>query len=729
MDGKDFSASEWHSNSGMSSVPQAFQIDFQRIKASIIRDRFWIVAIVLSFILVGLAVTLLMSPVYRAAASVQVDQEAAKVIGTEESQASAAIQDSDRFLKTQLDVIQSKSVATAVAKELRLFNNIEFLEAMGEDVADEAVGALSLDETRRQQVLEILKENMSASLPLDSRIITVTFDSRDPELAAKVANSFVSNYIDLNLKRKTDTSSYARTFLAKQLDEAAGRLAQSEQDVLTYSKRTKIIDASNAAEGGERGSTPQSLVTASLVLVNERLAQAQARRIDAEQRWNVARKVDAFSLPIVTDNRAVQALLEERAKLKSQLELELQRRKDDFPAVQQLKAKVGETDAQLNRIAAGIVGSIRGEYQAALQQENELRRLVAELKSDTLQEQELTVQLALLRRAADTNRNLYDLLLKRFNELNAEAGVQINNVSIVDIADVPAEPRLPNVPLNLLVASIVGALAASLFVLARNTLFNVVRSAQDVQQLDSIPLIGVIPVQKVAEGVEVQELLDDQKSIIAEAYNTVRTSLLLSSASGLPKTMAFVSSKPAEGKSTSCYALSRSIARTGRKVIVIDCDFRKPNQHNMMRVTNDVGMSALLTGNANLVDVIHHIPEIGVDFIACGTVPPDPTLLLTSAAFKELLDNLATTYDSVLIDAAPVLSLSDSVLIGAAVDATLFICQAGANQLQTVQQSISRLRQGRANVVGLVLTKFDAQVEGYSAEYGYGYNYGTPSEK
>ena len=223
-------------------------IDLEAIWAAVYRSRFWIAGIVLGCVLLGVVVTILSTPVFRAEATVQIDQEAAKVLGTEDADATASIIDSDRFLQTQLDVIRSRTLAQSVAEDLQLFNNPRFFEQMNVDPDSVESGILPPEDAQRELVIETLEENMGVRLPLDSRIATVSFDSPDGNLAARVANSFAENYIRNNLQRRFDTSSYAREFLQQQLQEAAIRLAESEREALDYARRTRVIDASNAAD-------------------------------------------------------------------------------------------------------------------------------------------------------------------------------------------------------------------------------------------------------------------------------------------------------------------------------------------------------------------------------------------------------------------------------------------------------------------------------------------------
>lgn len=698
-------------------------IDFEAVWAAIYRSRFWIAGIVLGCVLVGIIITILSTPIFRATATVQIDQEAAKVLGTEDADASAAIADSDRFLQTQLDIIGSRALAQSVAEELQLFNNPQFLDQMNVDPDSIESSILPPEEAQRELVIATLEENRSVNLPIESRIASISFHSPNRGLATSIANSFAENYIRNNLQRRFDNSSYAREFLQEQLQEAAVQLADSERAALEYARRTRVIDASNAATAESEASAPRSLVTATLVQLNRNYAAALAQRVSAEQAWKVAQSQDAINLPQVLNNLAVQNLLEERAKVQAEYEQELQRRKEEFPSVKQAKARLDELDRQINSIASSIRQTIRANYLTALEQEQALERQISTLESETLDEQEGAVQLGILQREIANDRKLYDTLLSRFNELNAEAGVQANNVSIIDRATIPVEPVSPNIPLNLALSILAGLGLAGLFVFGREQFFDILRTPDDVERKLNLPLLGASP--RVDESETVQELILDPKTEVSEHYASLRSSLILATSHGLPRSLSFTSAVQGEGKSSSCYATAVALSRIGKRVLVIDLDLRRPNQHNMFGLKNADGMSDLLTGNKQPAEVILDTEHDGVFFIASGGIPPNPTDLLAGPALRRVLESIADQFDIILIDSPPTLGLADAVEIASITEGCLFVTEAGRNRASNIRGSIGRLQAGGANVLGVLMTKFDAKSAGYSYSYGYNYEYSS----
>ena len=699
-------------------------VDLREIWAIVYRSRFWIAAIMALFIVAGIVVTLLMTPRYRADAAVQIDQEAVKVLGTEQSESSASIQDTERFLKTQVDVINSRAVARAVANELRLFNGDRFLEQMRDNKDVEATSSVSLADAKRERVLKVLQENLSVDLPPQSRVVRITFTSPDATLAARIANSYSENFIRMNLRRKFDSSAYAREFLRGQLEEAQQRLARAERSAVEYAREKRIIDASAAATSSDRPNAPRSLTTGTLVQLNQQQAEALAKRIEAEQRWNRVRSTNPLSVPEVLENTAIQALLAQKAQLNALLEEEMQRRRDDYPTVRQARARIAELDQQIGVIASSIRSTVRTQYEIARTNEQALASRVDQLKSSTFSEQSESIQLSILRREADTFRQQYEFLLARFNQLNAEAGVQSNNISLIDQAITPIKPSSPRIVLNLFLAIVLGGIASIIFCYVRHSVFDTVRTPEDVARELHLPLLGVVP--KLDNVGSVAEELRDPKRPISEAFSSLRSTLTMISKHGLPKTLAFTSTTAAEGKSTACYATATSLARTGKRVLVVDLDLRRPNQHNQFGVKNTEGMSEWLSGNGRFEDLVRKTNLERVDIITGGSIPPNPTELLDPETISRLLEAYAGDYDIVLMDSAPVLAIADAISVANSAESLVYVVESGKNLPKAILNALTRLRAANASVAGILLTKFDATSAGYGASYtsSYQYEYG-----
>ena len=692
-------------------------INLRDLWAPIYRSRFAVIAIFVVVFSLAIVATLLIQPRYRATATVEIRSETQKVLGTEDrDETTASPADANLFLDTQLDIVRSRSTASAVAQSLGLYNNDGFLEAMS--VAPDGIrgGVLNPEEARRKLVVEVLLDNLKVSFSNETRIAEIKFSSPDPRWAQRVANSYADNYIRLNLARRFDASSYSLDFLRDQIREAQQRLSDSEREAIGYARREQLIDASNAATG-TTDAGPQSLTTASLVGLNQALSEVTAKRIAAEQRWNVARDAPLLTIPEVVANPTVQQLQQQRALSQSQYEQELQTRQADYPTVRQLSARTAELRKQIATLAENVRLTIRKEFDAARAQEDGLRRNIAQLKVTTLDEQGRSIQLSILRREASTNRQQLDALLRRFNELNAQSGVQLNNLSVIDRAEVPTGSYWPSVPLNIALALVLSIVLTAIWILGRENLFEMVRTPEDVSSRLRMPMLGAIPVAE-----DVIAAMGDPKSDVSEALNSIRTSISLST-SGMPKSLMVTSTQAGEGKSTACYGLAQGLAKLGRSVVILDADLRRPNIHHLFGLKNVLGVSNILSGSSGIEQCIHREVAPHVDVIVAGPIPPDATELLGAGRLQSLIVDLAAQYDHVLVDSAPVLGLADAPLVASSVEGIVYVVEAARNSVRSVQNAAARLQQSSAPLLGVVLSRFDPSKAGYNYEYRYAYEY------
>jgi len=695
-------------------VRGGFDIDFRALWL-ILKRNVWIVGgILLVALVLGLVATMLMTPRYTAAASIQIDQEADQVLQSQaQVQPAVAYQDVDRFLQTQIDVLKSREMAIRVAQALNLFNDPKFLDAM--NVAPpEASQGVSRDQQMRDAVIQTILDNLSVSLPPNSRVALISFSSPSPTLAAKVANTYASEFIKNNLQRKFNSTSYARDFLSQQLGEARTRLEQSEQDLNDYARQVGLIKTDTASPDGGTATGSTSMTIASLVQLNQAANQATADRIAAEQNWRTVENTPLLSIPDVLANRAIQDLLDQRAQTQAQLSQERARHLDAYPTVQQLKAQLAEVNRQITAIATGIRQAIQQQYESAKQREDALEAQVNAFKNATLTEQDRSVRYNILARDADTNRTLYEGLLQRYKEVSAAAGITASNISVVDQASLPDKPSSPKLILNLILALLAGAAVAGGVVFVREQLDDAIRAPEDVERKLGLPTLGIIP---ATEAEDLRTELATPRSSLAEAYNSLRTSLLYSTAEGMPSALFITSSQASEGKSTTSYALAAGLAKLGQRVVLVDVDLRRPSQHRTFGTHNERGMSDLLTSHGDIATVLQATDIANLSFIAAGPVPPSPTEILGNERMTDILDALKRDFDVVILDGPPVLGLADAPLIASIVGNTVFVVEASRGHRGATKAALRRLNTQHTHILGAVLTKFDPK--NAASDYSY----------
>jgi len=553
-------------------------------------------------------------------------------------------------------------------------------------------------------------------------------------MSAFIANAYANEFIQSNLQRKFDSSSYARNFVSEQLAETKNKVEESERALNDYARqngliRTRDAMSSGSSKDGSGGGGGESVTTTNLLQLNTALNDATGKRITAEGRWKAVSSRPLLGMSEVQQNGAVQTLLTARAQTEVALQQERARHLDGYPTIQAKQAELASINRQLEQAAANARDTIRSEYTAALATENQLAEQVAQLKGASLTEQDRTVRYSLLAREADTNRQLYDGLLQRYKELNASAGIALSNISIIDSAEAPGRPSSPNLLKNLLVAVVLGIGLAAVTVFVKDQFDDSIRVPEDVEAKLALSLLGVIP---KSHNEEPEDALGDPKSPISEAYNSLRGSLLYSTAEGMPQILLLTSAQPSEGKTTSSYAVASSLARMGRTVLLIDADLRRPSLHRRVGNANEHGLSSLLTSHQPLQSVLIPSGQDNLTLLTSGAIPPSPTELLSSVRLEQILEEAAKQFQIVVIDSPPVLGLADAPAMAALADGVLFVVEADRSRRGALKTALRRLRAVRPVILGAVLTKFDPLKAGnrYSEYYGYEYyQYGGAAHK
>lgn len=698
--------------------PQALAIGpMLRHALSVARRNIWLIFAIIAIFVAGAAiVTLLMMPRYTATSSIEIANEAQQVLGEQFDQQTEMSDgwDIDRFLITQVTILESRSLADRVARKLNLYSDPRFFNAMQVDEDSYATRS-----SQRNGVLDLLSENLEVALPGDSRIVGISFTSTDAQMSAQIANAFATEFIQANLQRKFDSSSYARTFVQDQLNEARARLEQSEQELNNYARGASLIRTRGSED---EGAETNSVTTASLLQLNEAANSAQAQRVVAEARWNAERAQPLMSSPAVLGSPVVQDLQKRRSELAGQLENARERYLEDHPTVQRLTNDLRSINGQLTDAASRARDSVRADYVAARAAEDQLRQRVVQLKGETLQEQDRAVRYNTIAREADTNRSIYEGLLQRYRELNATAGITASNVSIIDAAEPPASPSAPNPVLNIALALLLGGFTAAAIVFLKEQLDDRIRVPEEIEQKVGVNLLGVVPKSVMDDPIEE---LRDPKSPMAESYSALRSSLLYSTRTGMPQLVLVTSAQPSEGKSTTTFAMARSMALIGKKCLLIDADLRRPSVNKLAGIGNAIGLSSVLVGEHSAEEAIVSTEFDTLHIMPSGPIPPSPAELLSSSRLHALFASLRSQYDVIFVDSAPVLGLADSPGLSALADGVLLVVEANRGRGGQLKSAVRRLRMMKPTILGAVLTKFDPNQAGNAYTTYYQYDYYT----
>lgn len=687
------------------------------------RWRYVILGVIGACLIVGLITTLLMTPKYTATSTIEISREANQVTNFQGVERETSLADQE-FYQTQYGLLRSRTLAERVAAQLRLIDDKIFFERFGVNQDDPAFKEVNgrysaAGRSTRQRIAgEVLLRNVSVDPTRLSRLVAVGFSSPDAEFSARVANVWAENFIQTNLERKVQATSYGRNLLQRELAQAKERLDESQRQLVAYAERQGIINLPSQGSG-EKSTSERSIVADELASLNAALSQSIADRIQTEARYQQAGRGGQSSEAL--RNQAINSLRQRRAELAAERQRLLTQFEPAYPPARALQSQIDQLDRSIAREENRVSGSILAEYNQAKSRENSLRARVEKLKSSYLDLRRRSIQYNIYQQEVDTNRALYDGLLQRFKEVGVAGGVGVNNISVVDPADIPQRPSSPRLVVNLLVALLAGVALGAAIAFALEQMDEAIADPAEVEQRLGLPLLGSVP--KVVD-VEPRDALLDRKSELVDAYLAIQTSLGFTTAHGVPRSLTVTSTRPAEGKSTTSLAIATMLARAHKKVILVDGDMRSPSVHHLGGVGHERGLSNFLTGNDDIAQLTFEMKDLGFTAMSAGPIPPNAAELLTGTRLSTLIASLLERYDHVVIDSPPVMGLADAPLIASRVEGVVFAVESHGIRSSLVKTALARLAAANAHILGAVLTKFETRKAHYGYGYEYGYSYG-----
>jgi succinoglycan biosynthesis transport protein ExoP len=688
-----------------------------------VRWKWLIGGIIVAALVSGLIITLLTPARYTAKAQIEISREQKKVTKVEGLESEAADRDLE-FYETQYSLLHADSLAKRVVKVFNLARRDDFFVAHGVKLSPDKLGIAAAKPLTPQQILNrekvatgLLLHNVDIAPVRRSRLVIINYTSRSPLISAEVANGWTRQFMAASMDRQLASTADARAFLEGRLQALRGKLEQSERDVVNYATRNNIVTLDTVRDNEGKTQIQRTMVASDLEALNSALNAATAERITAESRAGSGDAADS-SLEALA-NPTISSLRNQRAQIAAEYAKLLLRFEPGYPTAQALKAQMDSLDGAIKREMARVSGSRSLTYREALKREQTLKARVDALKTGLDHQQQDSIQYNIYQREADTNRQLYDALLQRYKEIGVAGSVGTNNMVIVDEAEVPDRPSAPNLTKNMAIALIIGLGLAVITTLALEQIDEGVSHPGQIQQLFRLPLLGHVPLTETGAV----ESLNDPKSYFSEAYFSIRSNLAFTTDHGLPRSFIVTSARPGEGKSTTAFALARIIGRTGKRVLLVDADMRSPDVHHLVGHDNIAGLSNALAGDDNVQALIRPTDYPGLSVLTSGPMPPSAAELLSSDRIKILIAELQTMFDHVVVDAPPILGLTDAPLLGRAVEGAVLVIQAQGAAVRGIRAAIGRIAMVDTHIFGTVLTKLKASELAYGYGYGYGYDY------
>jgi len=686
---------------------------------NVVRRRKWLMlGAVVAALIAAAIVTLLTKPMYTAWGTVEIQRENINIVRVAGVEPETGVADME-FYQTQYGLLQSRSLAERVATDMRLYDNPGFFEMFGFSDAEDwfengrvRVGA-STRELRVAKAGDILLRHLFVSPVRLSRLVTISFASPDPAFSTRVVNVWAQLFIRTTLERRFEATSYARQFLEQRLGQLRGRLDESERQLVAYAAREGIVNLPSAPQ---TGAGERSIIADTLSSLNRELAAATGERLRAQSRVGARGGVVIEAL----ENQAITGLRQRRAEAAAEYQRLMVQFEPAYPPALALREQITQLDRSIAQEEARVRSTLAETYRSATSRETALASEVHQLESSLLDQRRRSIQYNIYQREVDTNSQLYAALLQRYKEIGIAGGVGVNNISIVDPAKIPDRPSSPRILLNFVVALGFGTLAGFALAMLLEQMDEAISDPGEFQELFDEPLLGAVPRTK---GENAYEMLADPKSDLSEAYLAVQTSLGFSTDHGVPRSLSVTSTRPGEGKSTSAFAIATLLARTGKRVLLVDGDMRSPSIHHAAGIDNKQGLSNLLAGDNDLAGLIHRTKGSEIAIMTAGPPPPSAAELLVGDRFVSVLEELGKSFDHIIVDSPPVMGLADAPLLASHTEGTIFVIESHSTKLREARLAIGRLKGAQARLLGAILTKFEAgrTTYGYGYEYGYGY--------
>jgi len=680
------------------------------------------IAIVCFIIVVGTVAvaSLVMTPVYRATTRILIEREAPKVLNMQELLPIDMV--STDFYQTQYKILQSRSLALRVIQALNLSENPVFSPKKSKKDS-----MLTKQEREARVVTKFL--NILRVDPIrNSRLVDISFDSTDRQLAADIANMVAKGFIEQNMGWKSETSNEAKDFLTKQIEEQKKTLEESEQALQNYKEKYGIVQLTPLAGDKEK----ENIAMQKLGGLTGRLVDEQSKRVEVEARYRevqdlLAKGTPLESIPQVMDNYLIMRLKENEARLSTQMSELSQKFGEKHPRMVQLRSELEANRQKIRQEAQNVLTSIKNELAIARAREANARNAVEGQKVETQKLSERSIQYSVLLREVEKNRELYENLLKRLKETSVASELGTTNVRILDRAEVPRSPARPRPIQNILLSIVVGLSMGCGLAFFFEYMDNTIKTPDDIEKYVGSPCLALIPTVNFSEesgqGVSSPEIIvhHKPKSTVAEGFRSLRTAVLFSSPDNPPKTILVTSFIPKEGKTFITANLALVIAYAGESVLLIDADMRKPQLHKMFDLENRKGLSNVIMGEEPPIhkSILHEKLEV----MTCGPVPPNPAEILGSKRMAEFMEQMKGRYDKVVIDTPPISSVTDAVVLSRLADSIIYVVHGGMTTRETAMHGSKIMRDVDAKVIGAVLNNIDIGRESYYYSHYYHYYY------
>ena len=537
----------------------------------------------------------------------------------------------------------------------------------------------------------------------NTRLVEIRYVSTDPVFAAQAANAVAEAYIQQTMEFRASTSKEAGDFLGEQLEQQRNAVEASERALQEF----KVQNGAVSINDGNSSITMQRLTE-----LNGALIKARTERISKEALYNQLKAMQANgtidTFPAVLANDYIQGLKTNLNELQRQHAQLGERLGENNPRFVESRSALQSAQAKLTAEINKVVEGVSNEYRAAAAQEQSLQAALNSQQGQMMGQNKMGVQYSVLQREADSNRQIYENLLQRAKEAGISGERRTTNVRVIDQAEVPGGAFHPNVRSDMTFAFMAGLVFAFALAFGFEYLDNRIKTPQELKANINIPFLGMVPTLAAEKNAPANPLLNNGvPQNFAEAFKSIRTNVLFSTAEEGMRTLVVTSAGPGEGKSLVASNLSMALAQAGQRVLLIDCDMRRPRVHEIFEGPQEPGLSNVLSGNAKTSEAIRKASLPGLWLMPAGHIPPNPAELLAARRFGDLISSLDSHFDWVVFDTPPVMVVADSSIVANQASGVVFVVRADHTTKQSVRAAAEQLDSANAHLIGSVLNGAD----------------------
>jgi polysaccharide biosynthesis transport protein len=697
----------------------------------VLRRHLWMmIGFVACCVLITFIVSSRLKPIYESTATIDVDIQAPSDVVGQDSSRSTSYRNPDQFLATQMKLIQSDAVLRPVAEQYHLLTD------PGQDKGENA------EQAQKSVEAPVSLGGLKVTRPPNTYLLLISYRSPDRQMAADVANAIADSYMGRTYDIRIRSSASLSSFMDKQLD---GLKAKMERSGLALAQFEKDLDVVNPEE-------KTNILSARLLQLNTEYTNAQADRVTKEAAWNAiksggleAAEVSSQGQSLARLNDALNDAQQRFAQVKATYGT-------SHPEYRKAASELAEVQREFDDTRRSISDRIAVEYHEALTREQMLQKDLTDTKAEWDRLNTRSFEYQQLKQEADADKSLYDELIKKIREADINAGFRNDNIRIADLARPAISQVFPNIIANVMLAFIFSSLLAVGGALAMDKMDTTLRNPEEASRFLRTDVIGVLPLDRDAsilpkpakpELAEASLIAQNSaggdkdgrrkgyyRSIsgFEEAIRTLRNTILLSDFEQRLRSIVMTSAEPGEGKTTLAVHLAVAHAASGKKTLLVDADLRRPSVHAKFGLTQNEGLSNVLTGELSWRDVIIPIEgRANLNILPAGPGSHRAADLI-GPRMSELLDEFAKEYALVILDSPPLLGFAECLQMASAADGVVIISRAGETKRKTVATVVSTLQRIRANIIGVVLNRVTQQTSSDGYSY-YGYQYGYQQEK